>query len=154
MRFQGRNGSKEKLRKVVRETPAWLDHVHPSSRMDGQTSQPSKPDAAQSCGLETSRMQDSFSSRRQDMEHTVRLLSRGGDNPAGKTRLGGIDGSQPRKELPQRQRGKGSAELEQAFVCFARSTEGVDVTKAAWRSSEKLPSHSLGFHFPGLQPLV
>lgn len=49
---------------------------------------------------------------------------------------------------------KGSSEPEQAFVCFAGSTSGVDMTKAAWRRSEKPPSNSLGFHFPGLQPLV
>lgn len=49
---------------------------------------------------------------------------------------------------------KGSSEREQAIVCFARSKSGVDMAKAAWRRREKLPSHSLGFHFPGLQLLV
>lgn len=44
---------------------------------------------------------------------------------------------------------KGSSEPEQAIVRFARSISGVDMTKAAWRRSEKLPSHSLGFHFQG-----
>lgn len=49
---------------------------------------------------------------------------------------------------------KGSSEREQAIVCFARSISGVDMAKAAGRRRGKLPSHSLGFHFPGLQLLV
>lgn len=42
--------------------------------------------------------------------------------------------------------------LLKAFV--ASSTSRADVMKAAWRRSQKLPSHSLGFRFPGLQSLV
>lgn len=49
---------------------------------------------------------------------------------------------------------KGSSEPEQAFVCFARSTSGENLAKAAWRRSEReAPFSFLGLPLPGAAAL-